>query len=205
MLLNIIFRGFAYFAFTIHIPIAFGSLLAPLLGISPASLLLLTLHVVLLELVIDQTCSIVLERQPAEKDIMQRPPRNPKEKLLTAAMLAKSVMQGLTIFGASFAMYYIFVNRYPDNAALARTMGLSIILLSNVLLVQVNSSSTEFAITSFMRQIKDKVMWAVIIGTISLLFDIFSSYYIPSFRTGKMVLLLLSTNFKLYGCKEIKM
>jgi len=158
------------YVFTIHIPIAFASLLAPLLGISPASLLLLPLHVVLLELVIDPTCSIVLERQPAEKDIMQRPPRNPKEKLLTAAMLAKSVMQGLAIFGASFAVYYIFVNRYPDNAALARTMGLSIILLSNVLLVQVNSSSTEFAITSFMRQIKDKVMWAVIIGTMALLF-----------------------------------
>jgi Ca2+-transporting ATPase len=155
------------YVFTIHIPIAFASLLAPLMGISPTSLLLLPLHVVLLELVIDPTCSIVLERQPAERDIMQRPPRNPKEKLLTAKMLTKSVVQGLVIFGASFATYYNFINMYPENAPLARTMGLSIIFLSNVLLVQVNSSNTDFAIKTFIRQIKDRVMWAVIIGTLA--------------------------------------
>jgi Ca2+-transporting ATPase len=155
------------YVFTIHIPIAFSALLAPFMGISPASLLLLPLHVVLLELVIDPTCSIVLERQPAESDIMQRPPRNPKEKLLTARMLSKSVIQGLAIFAASFAMYYHFINTYPDNAPLARTMGLSIIFLSNVLLVQVNSSNTEFALKTFIRQIKDRVMWAVIIGTLA--------------------------------------
>jgi Ca2+-transporting ATPase len=155
------------YVFTIHIPIAFSALLAPFMGISPASLLLLPLHVVLLELVIDPTCSIVLERQTAESDIMQRPPRNPKEKLLTARMLSKSVIQGLAIFAASFAMYYHFINTYPDNAPLARTMGLSIIFLSNVLLVQVNSSNTEFALRTFIRQIKDRVMWAVIIGTLA--------------------------------------
>lgn len=154
------------YVFTIHIPIAFAALFAPLLGISPASLLLLPIHVVLLELVIDPTCSIVLERQPAEKDIMERIPRNPNEKLLTAKTLFKSVMQGFTIFGASFGTYYIFLNLYPDNAPLARAMGLTIILLANVLLVQVNSSNSELAIKSFIWLIKDKVMWAVSLGTI---------------------------------------
>lgn len=160
------------YVFTIHIPIAFASLLAPFLGISPVNLLLLPLHVVLLELVIDPTCSIVLERQPAESDIMQRPPRNPKEKLLTAKALLKSAIQGFVIFAASFSTYYLFLNKYPDNAALARSMGLSIILLSNVLLVYINNSDSDFAIVSFIRQIKDKVMWAVIIGTIAGLFAI---------------------------------
>lgn len=158
------------YVFTIHIPIALASLLAPLLGINPASLLLLPVHVVLLELVIDPTCSIVLERQPAELDIMKRPPRNPKEKLLTTKTLFKSIVQGLMIFGASFAMYFTFINRDPNNAPLARSIGLSIILLSNVLLVQVNSSDSEFAIKTFIRQIKDKVSWAVIIGTLAGLF-----------------------------------
>jgi Ca2+-transporting ATPase len=154
------------YVFTIHIPIAFAALFAPLLGISPTSLLLLPLHVVLLELVIDPTCSIVLERQPAERDIMERQPRNPSEKLLTAKALFKSVIQGLAIFGTSFGMYFVFLNQYPDNAPLARAMGITIILLANVLLVQVNSSNSEFAITSFIKLIKDKVMWAVTLGTI---------------------------------------
>lgn len=41
------------YVFTIHIPIAFASLLAPMLGIAPTALLLLPLHVVLLELIKD--------------------------------------------------------------------------------------------------------------------------------------------------------
>ncbi|MDD3048556.1 MAG: cation-translocating P-type ATPase [Bacilli bacterium] len=154
------------YVFTIHIPIAFASLLGPLLGIAPSSLFLLPLHVVLLELLIDPTCSIVLERQPAEHNIMQRPPRNPKEKLLTTRALLKSILQGLTIFAASFFTYLIFINQNSNNAELARTMGLSVILFSNILLVQVNCSNTEFAFQTFKKQIKDKVMWISILGTI---------------------------------------
>jgi len=155
------------YVFTIHIPIAFASLLAPLLNIVPASLMILPLHVVLLELIIDPTCSIVLERQPAERDIMSRPPRNPSEKIITAKSLFKSILQGLVIFGASFGTYYGFLQNNPDNAPLARAMGLSIIMLANLFLVQVNSSNIDFAIQSFTRLIKDKVMWFVSIGTIA--------------------------------------
>ncbi|HEY5556456.1 cation-translocating P-type ATPase [Acetobacterium sp.] len=158
------------YVFTIHIPIAFASLLAPLLGIAPASLFLLPLHVVLLELIIDPTCSIVLERQPAEHHIMERKPRNPNENLITPGILLKSVTQGLAIFAASFGTYLLFLEQ--GNAPLARTMGLAVIMLSNLVLVQVNSSDTDFAFQSFKRLINDKVMWAVNIGTIGGLFII---------------------------------
>lgn len=155
------------YVFTIHIPIAFASLFAPLLGINPASLLLLPIHVVLLELVIDPTCSIILERQPAELYIMERAPRNPSEKLLTAKNLFKSIMQGVVVFGASFGTYFAFLNQHPDNAPLARAMGLTIILLANILLVIVNTSDSEFMFKSAIRLLKDKVMLAVSLGTIA--------------------------------------
>ncbi len=157
------------YVFTIHIPIALASLLAPFLGISPASLLLLPLHVVLLEVLIDPTCSIVLERQPAESDIMERKPRDSKEKLLTARTLIKSVMQGLCVFAASFGAYFITLDGDPQNAAVARSMGLTIIMLANLFLVQVNSSDHDFAFHSSSRLAKDWVMWIVNIGTIILL------------------------------------
>lgn len=154
------------YVFTIHIPIAFASLLAPILGIAPSALFLLPLHVVLLELVIDPTCSIVLERQPAETDIMDRKPRNPKEKIVNAKRLLKSVLQGVTIFAASFTTYFITLDGNPENAPVARAMGLAIIMLSNVLLVQVNSSDHDFAIQSIFRLAKDAIMWLVDIVTI---------------------------------------
>lgn len=157
------------YVFTIHIPIAFASLLAPFLGIAPAALLLLPLHVVLLEVLIDPTCSIVLERQPAEEDIMDRAPRDPKEQLLTGRLLGKSVLQGIFVFAASFGAYFLTLSGDPVNAPAARAMGLSIIMLANLFLVQVNSSNHDFAYRSAKRLIKDRVMWAVNLGTIALL------------------------------------
>ncbi len=160
------------YIFTIHIPIALISLLAPLLGIEPAFLMLLPLHVVLLELMIDPTCSIVLERQPAENDVMDRPPRDPGEKLLTAGMAVKSILQGIAVFAASFGVYYFFMKAYPQDAALARSMGLSVILVCNILLVLVNSSEHEFAFRTMKYYAKDKVMWGVTLGTIGVLLAI---------------------------------
>ena len=168
------------YVFTIHIPIALASLLAPFLGISPANLLLLPLHVVLLELIIDPTCSIVLERQPAEHDIMHRKPRNPNEKILTAATLIKSVLQGIVIFAAAFGTYLVFLKQSSGNAPLARTMGLTIIILANLFLVQVNSSNCDFALQSLFQLAKDKVMWAVNIvtfgGLLLILYTPFSTF-----------------------------
>ena len=157
------------YVFTIHIPIAFTSLLAPILGVAPAALMLLPLHVVLLELLIDPTCSIVLERQPAEIDIMTRQPRDPKAKLLDGRSLLKSIIQGLAIFAASFGAYFTVLAGDPVNAPVARTMGLAIIMLSNLFLVQVNSSDSDFVIQSISRLAKDSVMWAVNIGTLFML------------------------------------
>jgi len=154
------------YVFTIHIPIALASLLAPFLNINPASLLLLPVHVVLLELIIDPTCSVVLERQPEERNIMERSPRDPEEKILTTGILSKSVIQGLVIFAASFVTYYLFLKQNPEDAALARTMGLSIIMLANLFLVQVNSSNIDYAIHSMKRLAGDKVMWSINLGTI---------------------------------------
>lgn len=155
------------YIFTIHIPIAFASLLAPLLRVKPASLFLLPLHVVLLELIIDPTCSIVLERQPAEKNAMERMPRNPNEKIIAANGLIKSVLQGIMIFAASFGTYFSYLRQNQNNASVARTMGLAIIILANLFLVQVISSNYDFAFQSIKKLVKDKIMWIANIGTIA--------------------------------------
>ncbi len=155
------------YVFTIHIPIALSSLLAPLLGITPGALFLLPLHVVLLELIIDPTCSIVLERQPAEGNIMERKPRDPKTPLLTRRLLAKSVAQGFAIFAASFGTYLWALAGNPANAPAARSMGLAIIMLSNLLLVQVNASEFDSILHSVRLLAKDRVMWAVNLLTLA--------------------------------------
>lgn len=154
-----ILRAVCYI-FSIHIPIALASLMAPLLGINPGSLMLLPLHVVLLELIIDPTCSIVLERLPAEKDILLRKPRRQDEKLINLSSLLKSILHGLIIFIGAFGLYYYTLTQ-KDDAQLARTMGIMTIIFANIFLVIGNSSKSEFIFQSFLRLIKDKVMWII--------------------------------------------
>ncbi len=151
----------------IHIPIAAASLLAPLLGITPESLLLLPLHVVLLELIVDPTCSVVLERQPAEADIMERRPRDPHEKMLTPRLLLKSVLQGAAVFGASFGLYLSALLQSPGNVPVARSMGLAAIMLANLFLVLVNISDQDSFIVCARNLAKDRVMSAVSIITLA--------------------------------------
>ena len=156
----------------IHIPIALSSLLAPILKISPSNILLLPIHIVLLELIIDPTCSIVLERQPKERNIMNRKPRDINENIVTKDTLIKSIIQGIIIFISSFGMYYYLLNK---DILLARTMGILIIMISNIFLVQVNSSDYDYAFVSIKKIVKDKVMLIVnllmILGMVIIIYS----------------------------------
>lgn len=187
------------YVFAIHIPIAFASLMAPLLGITSTSLLLLPIHVVLLEIIIDPTCSIVLERQPAEKNIMNRKPRNPKENILTLNILTKSIIQGIVLFIVSFGTYYLYLNNNTYSISLARSMGLSIIVISNLFLVYVNSSNTEYTYKSFLKLSKDKVMWLVLLITIIglgvILYTPLSSLFELSPLSIRQIILVILASF----------
>lgn len=168
------------YVFAIHMPIALVSLCAPLFGIDPANLLLLPLHVALLELVIDPTCSVVLERQPAELDLMQQPPRQPQEKLVNFNLLLKSFLQGLIIFAACFGSYLVLLQLNPTNSALARSMGLTVLLVANIFLVQVNSSESDTTWHVLKRLFQDKVIWlsnlAVLLLVLLMLYTPLNSF-----------------------------
>ena len=143
------------YIFTIHVPIALASLLAPILKIAPANLLLLPVHIVLLELIIDPTCSIILERIPAESNIMNRKPRKKNESIINFKEMLFSIFQGLLLFIASFSTYYFY---YKNGDVLTgRTMGILIIMIGNIFLVEVCSSKHDLAVTNFKSLIKDKV------------------------------------------------
>lgn len=157
------------YIFIIHIPIALTALVGPMLGIPQMSLFLLPVHVVLLELVIDPTCSVVLERQPSERGIMERPPRNAKESILTKKLLFKSLVQGLVIFIISFTTYFLTLQQDLVNDEKARTMGLVVLIVANLFLVQVNSSDQLVSIQIFAKLIFDKVIWIILGGTILVL------------------------------------
>lgn len=148
------------YIFTIHIPIALIALVTPLAGITGANLMLLPVHIVLLELIIDPTCSIVLERQPAEAGIMNRRPRKKDSGIISKHLVFKSFVQAIFMFISSFGLYYL-TYQSTNDATLARTMGLITIMLENYFLVIVNTSTNELSYKSFIKLLKDKLLRVV--------------------------------------------
>jgi Ca2+-transporting ATPase len=117
----------------IHVPIA-GLTLAPLLlGLPP---LLLPLHVVLVEMVIDPICAIAFENEPVEPGTMEQPPRVSNEMLLGWPQLGIALIQGLLLFVASFAIYAIALSATLD-ANVARTLAFLGFTAGNLALIRV--------------------------------------------------------------------
>lgn len=88
----------------VHVPIT-GLALLPLLFGGP--LVLLPLHVVFLQLIIDPASTLVFEREPAAPDVMQRPPRASSLRLLDARTLFGSLAQGLVVFAVVAVVYVL--------------------------------------------------------------------------------------------------
>lgn len=88
----------------VHVPITGLALLPLLLG---EPLVLLPLHVVFLELIIDPASSLVFEREPGVRDVMRRPPRDPARHLLDARLLLRSFAQGIVALLAVSALYLL--------------------------------------------------------------------------------------------------
>lgn len=95
-------RRAARYIIAVHIPIT-GMALLPLLVDAP--LVLLPLHIVFLEMIVDPACSFVFEREPPAGDIMRRPPRAADARLIDAATFAGSIGRGVLAFAAVLAVY----------------------------------------------------------------------------------------------------
>ncbi len=139
----------------IHIPIA-GVALAPvLMGLPP---LLFPMHVVLLELVIDPTCALVFEAEPAEASAMRRPPRPRREPLFGARQVRHAVLQGASVGGAVLALYSWVLASGHDEAS-ARGAAFLALVVGNLVLALTDSaaSTTIFAAHR-------KIYWAIVLA-----------------------------------------
>lgn len=120
----------------VHIPIAGLSFLPLLFGWPP---LFFPVHVLFLELIIDPVCSVVFEAEPADKDIMKRPPRAAGQTVLSRRSLLLATGQGLSILAACVAVYvYCFFLGWDQPAV--RAMTFSTLIFSNLFLILVNRS-----------------------------------------------------------------
>jgi Ca2+-transporting ATPase len=127
------------YVLAIHVPIAGMSLVPVLLG-SP--LVLMPVHVIFMELIIDPACSIAFEMEPEESDVMQRPPRDPRRKLFTPRLMARSLLQGLGALAAALLVFVVSLKLgVPESDV--RTLTFSTLIVTNLALIITNRSLTR--------------------------------------------------------------
>jgi Ca2+-transporting ATPase len=153
----------------VHVPIA-GMALLPVLFGWPA--LLYPMHIALLELIIDPACSIAFESEPAESDVMQRPPRDAMAPLFAGATLWLALLQGLGVLAAVLAAFAWANPRLPEPEA--RAFAFATLVVGNLALILSNRSATRSLWTTM--HIPNKTLWAVVGLAFALLL---SALYIP--------------------------
>ena len=122
------------FVFAVHVPII-GLALVPTLLHWPV--LLLPVHIVLLELLIDPACSIVFEAEAEDSDTMARAPRPVSDSPFAAAPLLWSVLQGLGLAAVLLGGQAWLVHQgwHPDQG---RTVVFGTLVLCVLLLILAN-------------------------------------------------------------------
>jgi Ca2+-transporting ATPase len=162
------------YIFAIHIPIAGMALIPVLFGLP---LVLLPLHIVFLELVIDPACSVVFESEPEHPGIMTRPPRKPKSRIFDKPTIGLAVFQGLGLFAVTIGAFLVSLYRGQGEVD-ARTISFTAFMLGNLALIWTDRSRTK-SLPGVPRT-RNSSLWILTLGTLVLLTVVL---YVPAIRT----------------------
>lgn len=135
------------FIFGVHVPIAVLAIL-PLAFGSP--LVLGPIQIALLEMIIDPVCALVFEAERDESRLMQRPPRDPQQRLLSLETLTRAITQGLLAAVALMALY-LAGNRAGLPAAELRTVTFFALVAAVLALVLANRSFSTSLVHALLR------------------------------------------------------
>jgi Ca2+-transporting ATPase len=131
-------RAFSYLV-SFHIPLVLAALVVPLTG---QPLLLLPVMLILLQIVVHPTVSLVFEGDPGDPGEMRRPPRPPDAGLLSRRELALPFARGLALTAAVVGLYLARLGQ-GSTAAQARSLAIATLLVGQLLLVLMERAGPE--------------------------------------------------------------
>jgi Ca2+-transporting ATPase len=124
------------FIVAVHVPIVGLSILPVAAG---WPMLLMPVHILFLQLIIDPACSIVFEAEPIEADAMTGRPRSRDSHLFDREILIRGLLQGGGLL-ALLAGLYLQVRWASGSDAMARTAAFVALVCSNLGLIHANCS-----------------------------------------------------------------
>ncbi|MBU3672819.1 MAG: cation-translocating P-type ATPase [Sinobacteraceae bacterium] len=162
-------RKASVFILAVHVPIA-GLSMLPVLD-SQWPLLLLPLHIVFLELIIDPACALIFEAEREESGVMRRPPRPVGSHLFSRRLVAMALLQGVSML---IVCAGVFLSALPTQGAeTARALTFATLVIAVIGLILVNRSWTH-SIGHMLRQPNAALVWvagfgvAVLVGALAI-------------------------------------
>ena len=156
-------RKAVVFIIAAHIPIAGMSLLPVMLG---WPLVLLPVHIVFFELMMDPTCSIVFEAEAEETNVMRRPPRRTDTRIFDRTILLLGLKQGIALLALMLGVYSLALNT-GFNADQARALTFTAMITGDIWLIVINRSWTK-SVSAAIRQ-PNPALWGVLAATTIML------------------------------------
>ena len=155
-------KAMAY-VLAIHVPIAGLALVSVLLH---WPLALLPIHIVFLELIIDPACSLVFENEPAERDVLTRPPRPASTRIFSRSTVLTSLAQGSLLLALIMGLYDWALAHEPTVGE-ARALAFTALVVANLGLIFANRSETRPFITSL--RDRNGLLWIITGSTLAVL------------------------------------
>jgi P-type Ca2+ transporter type 2C len=151
------------YIFAVHVPIIGMSLLPVIFG---WPLVLFPVQIVFLELIIDPACSVVFEAEPAEKDVMRRPPRSPNDPLFDRKTIGISILQGMVVL---IIVLTVFVTAFYGGRGedTSRALAFATLLFANLALI-LSNRSWSLTMLQTLRS-PNRALWWVLTGAVVFL------------------------------------
>jgi Ca2+-transporting ATPase len=125
---------------------------------------LLPIHILWVNLVTDSLPALALSVDPAEKDIMQRKPRNSKKGFMTGGMIYRIMYQGLMI--GSIPLVAFLMGLREQDVVLGQTMAFATLMFAQ--LVHVRNMHSNSRISFSTNPFLNKPLIAAILGSAGL-------------------------------------
>ncbi len=127
------------YVLAIHLPIAGIAMIPVLLG---WPLVLMPVHVIFIELIVDPACSIAFEMEPEEADVMRRPPRRAAQPLFSRRLVIRSMLQGIGALAVPLTALIIGVMTGRTTLE-TRATAFTSLIAANLALILSNRSLTR--------------------------------------------------------------
>jgi len=147
----------------IHVPIVGMSFVPVVLG---WPIMLMPIHVMFLQLIIDPVCSVVFEAEPEDAGTMLRAPRRADESMFGAGSVLLGLLQGAVLLLAVMSIDWIARTRGLDAGA-ARALTFTTLVLGALALVFANRSLTGGVWRMLLAG--NAALWPIAVGTLGVL------------------------------------